>query len=153
MLAELNLKMSHDRYPPPTGNSCNDELKIGDIVLIKTQTPPSPFNARYKPSYGIIKNIGDKSFNVQDPFSKVKRVSARHLQFMYPAEYYVTALPQIEIVGRTAKFINNPSLMPDLYKDLHDDRHTAVDKETVPTKSTMHVATGHPQPTPHSYSL
>ena len=43
--------------------------------------------------------------------------------------------------------------MPDLYKDLDDDRHTAVDKQTVSTKATRHVATGHPQPTPHSYNL
>ena len=42
--------------------------------------------------------------------------------------------------------------MPDLYKDLDDDRHTAVDK-TVSTKSTSNVAMGHPQPTPHSYNL
>ena len=100
MLAVLNLKMSHDRYPPPTGNPCNDELKIGDVVLIKNQTPQSPFDARYKPNYQIIKKICDKSFDVQDPTGKVKRVSTRHLQFMYPAEYYVTALPQMEIFGR-----------------------------------------------------
>ena len=48
MLMVLNLKMSHDRYPPPTGNSHNDELKIGDLVLIKNQTPQSPFDVRYK---------------------------------------------------------------------------------------------------------
>ena len=47
---------------------------------------------------------------------------------MYHAEYYVTALPQMEMFGRTAKFIIHPSLMPDLCKDLDDDRHTAVDK-------------------------
>ena len=60
---------------------------------------------------------------------KVKRVSAQHLQFMYPAEYYVTTLPQMETFGRTTKFINHPSLMPDLYEDLNDDGHTAVDKK------------------------
>ena len=27
MLVVLNLKMSHERYPPPTGNPCNDKLK------------------------------------------------------------------------------------------------------------------------------
>ena len=43
--------------------------------------------------------------------------------------------------------------MPDLYRDLDDDRHTAVDKQTVSMKSTRHVAMGHPQPTPHSYNL
>ena len=36
---------------------------------------------------------------------------------MYPVEYYLTALPQKEIFGRTAKYINHPNLMPDLYKD------------------------------------
>ena len=65
---------------------------------------------------------------MQDPTGKVKRVSAQHLQFMYPAEYHVTALSQMEMFGRTAKFINHPSLIPDLYKDLIDDKHTAVDK-------------------------
>ena len=41
--------------------------------------------------------------------------------------------------------------MPNLYKDLDNDRHTAVDKQTVSTKSTRHVAIGHPQPTLHGY--
>ena len=50
---------------------------------------------------------------------------------MYPAEYYATALPEMEMFGRTAKFISHPVLMPDLYKDLDDDRHTAVDKQTM----------------------
>ena len=109
MLALLNLKMSHDRYPPPMGNPYNYELKIGDLVLIKNQTPQSPFNARYRPSYRIIKKIGDKSFDVQDSTGKVKRVSARHLQFMSPAEYYVTALPKMEMFwGELLNSITTP---------------------------------------------
>ena len=67
MLAVLNLKMSHNRYPPPTSN---EELRIGDLVLIKNQTLQSPFDARYKPSCRVIKKIGDKSFDVQDPLVK-----------------------------------------------------------------------------------
>ena len=110
------------------GNPCNDEVKIGDLVLIKNQSPQSPFKARYKPNFTIIKKIGEKSFDMQDPTSKVKGVSARHLQFMCPAEYYVTAVPQMEMLGRTAKVFNHPGLMPDLYRDLGDDRHTTVDK-------------------------
>ena len=55
--------------------------------------------------------------------------------------------------GRTAKFINHPGLMLDLSKDLHDNRHTAVDKQTVSTNSTRHVARGHTQPAPYSYNL
>ena len=47
MLAVLNF--SHDRYPQPTCYPNNDELKIGDLVLIKNQIPQSPFDARYKP--------------------------------------------------------------------------------------------------------
>ena len=72
---------------------------------------------------------------------------------MYPAEYYVTALPEMEMFGRTSKFINQPGLMPDLYKNLDNDRHTAVDKQTVSTKPTMNVAMGCTQSTPHNYNL
>ena len=43
--------------------------------------------------------------------------------------------------------------MPDLHKDLEDDRHTSVDKQTASTKETRHVATGHPEPKHHSYNL
>ena len=108
MLVVLNLKMSGDRYPPPIGNPYNDEPKIGDLVLIQNQTPQSPFDAKYKPTYQVVKKIGDKSFNIQDPTSKVKRVSARHLQFMHPAEYYVTALPQIEMLGEQQNSLMTP---------------------------------------------
>ena len=34
MLMILNLKMSHDRHPPPMGNPHNEEPKIGDLVRI-----------------------------------------------------------------------------------------------------------------------
>ena len=67
MLVILNLEMSHDKYPPPTGNPHNKELKIGDLVLIENQTPQSPFDAKYRLSYRIIKRIGDKSFDMQAP--------------------------------------------------------------------------------------
>ena len=40
-----------------------------------------------------------------------------------------------------------------LYKDLENDRHACVDKETVSTKSTRHVALGHPEETPQNYNL
>ena len=67
-----------------------------------------------------MKKIGEKGLNVQDPTGKMKRVSAEHVQFIYPAEYYLTALPQKEIFARTAKYINRPDLMLDLYKDLEE---------------------------------
>ena len=51
---------------------------------------------------------------MQDPTQKIKRVCAEHIQFMYPAEHYMKALPQKEIFGRTAKYINHPHLTPDL---------------------------------------
>ena len=90
---------------------------------------------------------------MQDPMGKVKGVSAQHLQFMYLAECYVTTLPQIEMFGRTTIFINHPGLMLTSIKTLDDDRHAAVDKQTVSTKSTRHIATGHLQATPHNYNL
>ena len=35
----------------------------------------------------------------------------------------------MEMFGRTTKFINHPSLMPDPYKDLDDNRNAVVDKQ------------------------
>ena len=72
---------------------------------------------------------------------------------MYPAEHYVTALSQMEMFGKTAKFINHANLVPNLYKDLDYDRHTAVDKQMVLTESTRHVAMSYPHLTPHGYNL
>ena len=51
MLVLLNLKMSNNRYPPPTGNHHNEELLIADLVLIRNKTLLLPFDAKYKPSY------------------------------------------------------------------------------------------------------
>ena len=50
---------------------------------------------------------------------------------MYSVEHYMTALPQMEIFGRTAKYINHPDIMPDMYKEsekveLHDKQITQV---------------------------
>ena len=76
MLVVLNSKVSHNRHSLPAGNPHNEELKIGDLVLTKNQTLQLPFNAKYKPCYRIIKRIGDKSSNMQDPTRKVKSISA-----------------------------------------------------------------------------
>ena len=74
MMAVLNLKMSPDWYPPQTGNPQNTDLKVGDLILIKNQTPQSAFDTKYKPSYHIVKKIGEKPFDVQDPTGKIKSV-------------------------------------------------------------------------------
>ena len=118
MMGVLNLKMSLDQYPLPTGNPCNTDLKIGDVILIKNQAPQSAVDAKYKPSCHSVKKIGDKAFDVQDPTRKIKRVSAQHIQFMYLAEHYLTVLPQKDTFGRTARYINYPNSMPDLHKEL-----------------------------------
>ena len=74
MIAVLNLKMSHDQYPPPTGNPGNTDIKIGHLILIKNQAPHSMFDVKNKLSYHIAKKIGEKVFDVQDPTGKIKRV-------------------------------------------------------------------------------
>ena len=56
------------------------------------------FDAKYKLNYCIVQKIEEKAFDVQDPTGKIIRVSAEHVQFMYPAEHYLTVLPQKEIL-------------------------------------------------------
>ena len=148
VMAVLNLQMSWDWYPPQTSNHKNADLKVGDLILIKTQAPHSTFVVKYKPVYCIVKKIGEKAFDVQDQTGKIKRVSSEHIQFMYPAEHYLTALLQKEIFGRTVKHINHPDLMPDLYKDLEE---TEIDKET--SRSFKHADPNHPDNATHNYNL
>ena len=114
------------------------------MILIKNQAPHSTFDVKYKPCYHIVKKIGEEAFDVQDPTGKMKRVSAEHMQFMYPLEYYLTALPWKEIFGRTAEFINHPNLMPDLFKDLGETNNKQGDhssKQNDPDNSdiTTHI--------------
>ena len=66
---------------------------------------------------------------------------------MYPAEYYLTALPQKEIFGRTAKYINHPNLIPDLYKDSGETDKKQRDH------SSMQNDSGHSDNTTHNYNL
>ena len=86
---------------------------------------------------------------MQDPTGKIKRVSAEHVQFMYLEEPYLTALPQKDIFERTAKYINHPNLMPDLYKDMGE---TEVDKRLA-DHSCMQNDPNNPNNATHDYNL
>ena len=129
MLVVLNLKMSHDRYPPPMGNPHNDELKIGDLVLIKNQTPQSLFNAKYKPSYKIFERLVSSHMMYKTPLVKLKE-SLQGIYKFCTCRILCDSTTPSGNVQENCKFINHPSLMPDLYKELDNDRHTAVDKQT-----------------------
>ena len=72
-----------------------------------------------------------------------------HIQFMYAVEDYLPALPKKEIFGRTAKYINHPNLMPDLYKDLEG---TEVDKRQVDHSGMQNDPENHNSAT-HDYNL
>ena len=79
----------------------------------------------------------------------MKRVSAEHIPFKYPAEHHLTALPQKEIFGRTTKYIYCPKLMPDLYKDLGE---TEIDKRQA-DHSNIQNDPNHPNNATHDYNL
>ena len=96
-----------------------------------------------------MEKIGEKAFDVQDPTGKIKRVSAEHIQLMYPAKHYLTALPQKEIFGRSPKYVNHPNLMSDLYKDLGE---TEIDKRQA-NHSGMQNDPNHHNNTTHNYDL
>ena len=73
MMTILNLKVSHDQYPPLTGNPQNTDLNRR-FDPYQNQAPHSTFDVKYKPSYCIVKKIGEKAFDVQDTNRKMKSV-------------------------------------------------------------------------------
>ena len=68
---------------------------------------------------------------------------------MYPAEHYLTALPQKEIFGRNDKYINHPDLMPYLYKDLE---MTEIDRRQAEHTGTQNDPS-HSGNATHDYNL
>ena len=68
---------------------------------------------------------------------------------MYPAEHYLTALPQKKIFGRTTKYIDHHDLMPDLYKDLE---MTELDRRQADYTGTQNDP-NHPNNAAHDYNL
>ena len=65
-----------------------------------------------------MKKIGEEAFDVQDPTGKMKRVSAEHFAIYVSCRMLLDCTSQKEFFGKTAKYINHPDLMLDLYKDL-----------------------------------
>ena len=78
MMAVLNLKMSWDQYPPPTGNLQNTDSQVGHLILIKNKAPESTFDTKYKPIYFIVKKMGEKAIDMQDKNGKIKSVCRTH---------------------------------------------------------------------------
>ena len=49
-----------------------------------------------------------------NPTSHVRHTCVADIQLWMPADYIVSKLPDIKAFGRACKYINDPSIMPDL---------------------------------------
>ena len=119
MMTTLKLNTARNKCPPPIQGPDKAEFKVGDMVLLKNHVPANAFNIKYKPSFRIYKQIYGKAFGVQGSARRVRHMFLQHFQLLLPAEHVFAHLPDITSFGWMIKYINHPSLMPNL--------HTLVD--------------------------
>ena len=55
MMAGLNLRKDRDKCPPPITDPNKSDFKVGDVALLKSHTPTTAFDPKYKPSFRIYK--------------------------------------------------------------------------------------------------
>ena len=114
MKAVLNLKTARDKCPPVTQDPDKTKFKVGSMVLLNSCAPACVFDTKCKPIFRICKQISDKVFDVQDSAGKAGCVSIQILQLLQLAEHVLTCLPDTTSFRGTMKYINHPSLMPNV---------------------------------------
>ena len=112
MLAAVNLKGARDKQ---SIQKAKDPLKfkVRDFLLIKNHKKQI-WNIKYMPDFHICKVINNRPYDFEDPTGHVQHASVADIQLLMPAEYIVSMLPNIKAFGQAWKYINVPSMMPDL---------------------------------------
>ena len=81
-----------------------------DLVLLKNRNTTA-LQTKYVPNYRIIKKIGDRAVDLRDNFGNIRRANIDDIQTMYPVDFLLVPFTPLDlVVGRTAKYINDPRM-------------------------------------------
>ena len=65
-------------------------------------------------NFRIFEVINDRAYDLQDPSGHVDHTTVAATHLLMPTENIVSLLADAKAFGRTCKYINDPSHMPDL---------------------------------------
>ena len=110
-----NLKQAREKESTETETTSQNDLKIGDLVLVRNVNS-GVFEPKYSPNYRIIAIYGNNHIAVKAPDGKVQVQHRGHIKKIDPVDKVISLVPRLEDFkkfGRKTKLLIHPDNIPD----------------------------------------
>ena len=110
-----NLKRARENEHTETETNLQNDLKIGDLVLVRNVNS-GIFEPKYSPNYRIIAIYGNNHIAVKSPDGKVQERCREHIKKIDPVDKVISLVPSAEDYqkfGRKTKLLIHPDNNPD----------------------------------------
>ena len=121
-----NLRRARQKENTETEKSLQNDLKIGDLVLVR-DINLGVFEPKYSPNYRIIAIYGNNHIAVKAPDGKVQVRCRGHIKKIDPVDKVISLLPSTEDYqkfGRKTKLLIHPDNIPDTNISLPSRKQT-----------------------------
>ena len=126
-----NLRRARQKENTETETSLQNDLKIGDLVLVR-DINSEVFEPKYSPNYRIITIYGNNHIAVKAPDGKVQVRHRGHIKKIDPVDKVISLLPSTEeyqIFGKKTKLLIHPDNIPDTNISLPSRKQAEVSTE------------------------
>ena len=126
-----NLRRARQKENTETETSLQNDLKIGDLVLVR-DINSKVFEPKYSPNYRIIAIYGNNHITVKAPDGKVQVWCRGHIKKIDPVDKVISLLPSTEDYqkfGRKIKLLIHPDNIPDTNISLPSRKQNEVSTE------------------------
>ena len=121
-----NLTRARQKENTETETSLQNDLKIGDLVLVR-DINSGVFEPKYSPNYRIIAIYGNNHIAIKAPDSKVQVRHRGHIKKIDPVDKVISLLPSTEDYqkfGKKTKLLIHPDNIPDTNISLPSRKQT-----------------------------
>ena len=115
MVTTENLKQAREKESTETETTSQNDLKIGDLVLVRNINL-GVFKPKYSPNYRIIAIYGNNHIAVKAPDGKVQVQHRGHIKKIDPVDKVISLVPSAEDFkkfGKKTKLLIHPDNIPD----------------------------------------
>ena len=74
----------------------------------------SNWDAKYIPTFRVIRLVGIRQLEVSDPTSRLRKVSTCDVHKLLPSELIVSCIPDEQVFARKGKYINDPHILKEV---------------------------------------
>ena len=126
-----NLKRAREKEYTETETNLQNDLKIGDLVLVRNVNL-DVFEPKYSPNYRIIAIYGNNNIAVKAPDGKVQVRHRGHIKKIDPVDKVISLVPSAEDYqkfGRNTKLLIHPDNIPDTNISLSSRKQVKMTSE------------------------